>query len=80
MGLSDFSDVVSILVAQVANPPDVPALYRDYDQIIITWYQPYSGNTPIISYWIQFRWNDGVSFSDVGGYCNGLESTVVELR
>jgi len=31
VGLSDYSNIVSILVAQAANPPDAPTLYRAYD-------------------------------------------------
>jgi hypothetical protein len=80
VGLSDFSEPLSILCAQIPDVPNAPYLVRNYDQIEIRWDAPWDGGTPIFTYTIEFRHNDDTSFSQVGVSCDGTDAAVVASR
>lgn len=50
MGLSQPSDPVSILLAQIPDQPAVPTVTRNFDQIEVSWVEPYDGDSAITSY------------------------------
>ncbi len=67
---------VLILVAQAPAQPLAPTTTRDLNTIIITWQEPVSyGNTAVISYTIQIRKSDNVTFSETTE-CNGALPSV----
>lgn len=80
VGLSDFSEEVAILCAQIPDVPNAPTLVRNYDQIEIRWDAPWDGGTSIFTYTIEFRHNDDTSFSQVGVSCDGTDPAVVQAR
>ena len=63
-GLSAFSNTVSILAAQVPNKPfPAPTTTWVPDNVIVNWYIPDSGGSPITGFNVLLRKSDNVTFS-----------------
>jgi hypothetical protein len=63
---------VLILVAQKSAQPLAPVTLRDDNKIIITWKEPVNyGSTPIMSYTVQIRNTDEITFNQTSE-CNGV--------
>jgi hypothetical protein len=67
---------VYILVAQAPAQPLAPTTARDFNKIIITWQEPANtGSSAILSYRIQIRNDDDLTFSETA-QCDGSVVTV----
>jgi hypothetical protein len=80
VGLSEYSDPVTIFIAQVPDAPIAPVLARAHDQITVNWDEPHHGYTPITSYTVVFRTSDGFSYNTVDWACDGAESNTFTTR
>jgi len=76
----DFSPILSARTA--TYPSIVPSLsFAIIDQlkVRIGWNQPYNGGSPVISYTVEFKNNQG-KFVSIGSSCDGSDQAVVLLR
>jgi hypothetical protein len=78
VGFSPASATTTILAAREPDIPDLPGVSAPYtqisgDNIIVTWFKPYNGGTPIESYIIQFRKSDNSTYI-LNSNCNGNDA------
>ena len=62
-GFSVSSNTVSILAAQVPDQPTAPTTTWIPDNIIVTWYIPDSGGSPITGFKVFLRQSDNITYS-----------------
>jgi hypothetical protein len=62
-GFSDYSNIVSILTAQVPAQPVAPTTVWIPDNVIINWIAPDNGGSAITGYTITVRQSDQTTFS-----------------
>lgn len=65
VGFSNFSNVVTVLAAQIPAQPVAPRTIIVGSNVQIIWNSPDNGGSAITSYIIQIRMNDGITFTTV---------------
>ena len=80
VGLSAYSNEVSILAAQVPNQPLAPLTSITTDGVIISWKSPYNGGSLITSYTITIRQDDGATFTSDSENCDGSDPVIILER
>jgi hypothetical protein len=76
VGFSEFSDPVSILVAQVPDQVQAPVTTIDGDSVRIDWTIPYDGSSPITKYLVELKAIDGTWAEEIVN-CNGQMTHVI---
>jgi hypothetical protein len=71
------STAVSILAAQVPDKPTAPATALSGSDVIVTWTNDYSGDSPITSYEIMFEYSDGTTYGQYKPTCDGTDANIV---
>jgi hypothetical protein len=71
---------VAILTAREPDQPDPPTTTRVDHRIRISWKIPYDGSSPITSYTIKIRHNDGFTYSEESTNCNGKQDTDIIIN
>lgn len=79
-GYSLESEAISVLAAQLADPPTTPTTETDMATIIINWEKPYNGATAITSYTIAVIQSDGLTFSPENTNCDGATPEIIATR
>ena len=75
-GFSVYSNVVSILTAQVPAQPTVPTTVWSPDNVIVSWTAPDNGGSPIIGYTVTIRMSDLTTYSVEPTYCDRMASLI----
>lgn len=76
VGFSDPSALFSILHAISPETPSAPATANLNTDVVVTWAAPASNGSPISSYAVKFRQQDGV-FTAETTYCDGSDAAVM---
>jgi len=81
-GFSDFSSTVVILAASTPSKPNAPVTIwsNQNNAVTVTWTEPSSNGTPILSYTVLIRKSDGLSFATELTGCNSSNSALVTSR
>lgn len=81
-GISDYSNVLSVLIASKPSRPDAPSTtWSDAaDTVTVSWNEPETNGGPITLYQIQIRQSNGLSYSDETSYCDGSQSSIVSAN
>lgn len=70
-GLSEYSQEILILAAQIPDQPVEPTTSISGPNVVIAWTPPESNGSPIYSYIIQIRTVDEVTFATDSTDCDG---------
>ena len=61
-GYSTYSNVVSILAAQVPSQPSAPTTIWSPDNVIVTWSEPDNSGSPITEYSVSLILSDALTY------------------
>jgi len=75
-GYSTYSNVVSILAAQVPAQPSTPTTTWSPDNVIVTWSEPDNGGSPITGYTVSLIQSDAITYSTELTNCDRASSTL----
>jgi hypothetical protein len=80
VGLSNYSEDISILAAQVPNQPQAPLTSVIGEDVVVSWKAPYNGGALVTEYLITIRESDGVTYTEALVGCDGTDPTIVLNR
>lgn len=69
--------MATILAAQEPDQPAAPTTVWTKDFVTIVWTEPTINGADILSYNIQIRQSDDVTFSNALSHCDGSQSAIV---
>lgn len=76
-GLSAYSEPISLMIGSVPSKPEAPSTSVVGDNVMVQWTAPDDNGSPILSYVIELRQNDLVTFSTELNYCDGSVSAII---
>ena len=76
--MSDYSDQVEILAAQIPDQPTGLTTTIDNDNVLISWSIPDDRGSPLLGYTIYIRQSDSVSFAIDITDCDGSQQAILD--
>jgi hypothetical protein len=77
-GLSELSDALQIITAEVPTQPEPPVTVFVGTAVTITWVEPDSMGSPVTGYKVYIRANDDITYLSEYTYCDGSDQTVID--
>lgn len=76
-GWSQYSDVSTVIAAEVPSEPNIPTTTASGKNVVIAFEKPFTNGEDIVSYTILIKQADGI-FSSQKTYCDGSTTIVKE--